>query len=304
MIEQKTMSAVAQRRIFLKCCESGAYLVYDPAFTLFEFEADQFSKETTLGYAYGKLLELLVGAAGEMVTREQFFSVAWPNRVVTQNSLTQAISVLRQLFGDTDGRVIKTIPRRGYLFNTDYLLNSDDPMVSSLELSVNTLNQAPVEPSFLNSHSDVDNELLPGLAGAEAAYPVNAEIRKSVWLRIPFERALMMVILIVAAFLLYRLYYIWEEKTWFESVSVVNNEQSVLLVASDAFEVTAIKQSTEGLRQRFMALAHGKSYVIFNKMHSYLDIVCVSSKTHPNFILAHEKVVGSISDEQIAECLK
>ncbi len=296
-----------QGRFFLKCCEPGAYLVYDPGFDLFEFHSGSFGKHITLGYAHGKLLENLVSCAGVVVTREQLFLAAWPDRVVTQNSLNQAVFYLRQLFGDVDGRVIKTMPRRGYLFNSEYLLSNSDSVVEALEQSVNVLDHQPIDALPFN---DIPTEPFHGVGGAKTS-PVASTVAsipalaKKPFLQVfPFKYGVIVISLMLGLALFYRLYYLWEEKTWFESKLVVGAEQSVLFVGSDAAEVKTIELATEVLRQRFMALGHDKSYLIFNKMHSYVDIVCVSPKNQSKFILVHEERVDSVSDEQISECLK
>ena len=48
--------------------------------------------------------------------------LVWPDTFVTDDSLTQSISVLRKALGDTpdDPRFIVTVPRRGYRFSADF----------------------------------------------------------------------------------------------------------------------------------------------------------------------------------------
>lgn len=308
MSEQEYVGTTKQVRFFLKCCDPGVYFVYHAAFDLFEFNSGSFTKETTLGYAYGKLLEHLVCSAGIVVSREQLFSVAWPDRVVTQNSLNQAIFYLRQLFGDVDGRVIKTIPRRGYVFNPDHLLSNSDSVVDELEQKFNALSHQPVdtlqvdevlkEPSHgigSANNSRVDASLLPSMPVLRKK-PVSKELT--------FKYGLIVFFLVVALAFIYRLYYLLEEQTWFDTKLDVSGEQSVLFVGGDAEDLKKMQLATKVLKQRFFALNHNKSYLIFNKMHSYIDIVCVTPKNQGKFILAHENRVDSISDEQISECVK
>src|SRR5690606_9977978 len=46
----------------------------------------------------------------------------WTDRVVSRGSLNQQSYVLRQLLGDEKGRnIIQTLPRRGYLFNPEFI---------------------------------------------------------------------------------------------------------------------------------------------------------------------------------------
>jgi DNA-binding winged helix-turn-helix (wHTH) protein len=68
-----------------------------------------------------KLVELLlhlVARPGNLVTKEALFAAVWPDVVVTDNALTQAVSDLRQALGDNAAspRFIQTVARRGYRF--------------------------------------------------------------------------------------------------------------------------------------------------------------------------------------------
>src|SRR5579871_3495505 len=71
-----------------------------------------------------KVLEtliLLVESRDEVVTKERVFEVLWPGVVVEENNLSQNISSLRRLLGETpqDHRFIRTVPGRGYQFIAD-----------------------------------------------------------------------------------------------------------------------------------------------------------------------------------------
>jgi len=43
-------------------------------------------------------------------------SAIWPGITVTEESLTKCVSEVRQALGDTGQRIIKTVPKRGYIF--------------------------------------------------------------------------------------------------------------------------------------------------------------------------------------------
>jgi TolB-like protein/DNA-binding winged helix-turn-helix (wHTH) protein len=58
----------------------------------------------------------LVEHAGRLVTKDEMIETVWPNVTVTDESLTQCVSDIRQALGDAEQRIIKTVPRRGYLF--------------------------------------------------------------------------------------------------------------------------------------------------------------------------------------------
>lgn len=62
----------------------------------------------------------LLAQPGEVVAKEALVQAAWPDVAVTDNSLEQAISMLRRAVGDRPaegGPYIETVPRRGYRFS-------------------------------------------------------------------------------------------------------------------------------------------------------------------------------------------
>jgi TolB-like protein/tetratricopeptide (TPR) repeat protein len=63
-----------------------------------------------------EVLRFLVENAGRLVSRNEILDTVWPNVTVTEESLTHCVSEIRQALDDTDQRIIKTVPRRGYLF--------------------------------------------------------------------------------------------------------------------------------------------------------------------------------------------
>lgn len=63
-------------------------------------------------------LRFLVEHSGRVLDKEMLMEAVWPDCIVEENNLTQNISTLRRLFGETPGshRFIVTIPSRGYRF--------------------------------------------------------------------------------------------------------------------------------------------------------------------------------------------
>jgi TolB-like protein/DNA-binding winged helix-turn-helix (wHTH) protein len=62
-----------------------------------------------------EVLRLLATRAGSLVTKKELIDAVWPGVVVTDDSLVQAISDVRQALGEAGRRVLKTLPRRGYM---------------------------------------------------------------------------------------------------------------------------------------------------------------------------------------------
>lgn len=62
-----------------------------------------------------EVLRVLALNAGRLVIKEELLSSVWSGVVVTDDSLVQAISDIRHALGEAGHRLIKTIPRRGYM---------------------------------------------------------------------------------------------------------------------------------------------------------------------------------------------
>ena len=90
-----------------------------------------------LGEYQLKLLDILVQDAGKIFTREELTNLVWERRVIGNNSLPNAIHALRTALED-DGknqRIIKTIPRKGYLLEAEYccVVEKDEDEVNESE---------------------------------------------------------------------------------------------------------------------------------------------------------------------------
>ncbi|CAD7564055.1 MULTISPECIES: transcriptional regulator [Citrobacter] len=82
-----------------------------------------------LGEYHFILLETLAKNADVVLSRSFLMTAVWKNRIVGGNSLPTAVHALRVAIDD-DGKqqeIIKTIPKKGYLFNKNYLTEIIDP---------------------------------------------------------------------------------------------------------------------------------------------------------------------------------
>jgi len=80
------------------------------------------------------LLRALVTHPRRLLGREELIATVWPHAVVTDDSLVQCIGELRVALEDRGQRLIRTMPRRGYVF----------------EASVESLASAPRANAFLS----------------------------------------------------------------------------------------------------------------------------------------------------------
>ena len=66
-------------------------------------------------------LKYLVQNPNRLVGKEELIQAIWPDSFVTDDSLVQCALELRRALGDRDQRLIKTVPRRGYLFAAEVI---------------------------------------------------------------------------------------------------------------------------------------------------------------------------------------
>ncbi len=99
-----------------------------PAFEFGPFNCDPVSGvlrrgdvTVTLGHRALALLRALLERPGEIVSKDDLMTAAWPGQIVAENNLTVQIANLRQALGDgSDGlKFISTVARRGYCFASD-----------------------------------------------------------------------------------------------------------------------------------------------------------------------------------------
>ena len=64
------------------------------------------------------VLAALMAAPDQLLTKDELMRAAWPDAVVTDDSLTQCVKEIRKALGPAASR-IRTVPRRGYIFLGD-----------------------------------------------------------------------------------------------------------------------------------------------------------------------------------------
>ena len=62
------------------------------------------------------VLRHLVANAGRVVAKQELLDTLWPGLAVTDDALVQCVCDVREALSDRGHRIIRTVPRRGYLF--------------------------------------------------------------------------------------------------------------------------------------------------------------------------------------------
>jgi serine/threonine-protein kinase len=98
------------------------------------------------------VLEVLLDRAGDVVARQTLIDLVWKDAFVTDTSLAEAVSVLRQTLGDDpqSPAYIQTVHRRGYRFVAPVTYRGPEPTVQRTrpDAPANDLSSSTISPSI------------------------------------------------------------------------------------------------------------------------------------------------------------
>ena len=73
---------------------------------------------TTLRPQAAEILKVLAAKPGEIVTKDELMQTVWGNIAVSDDSLVQCVIEIRKALGDDKHRIVRTLPKRGYVLET------------------------------------------------------------------------------------------------------------------------------------------------------------------------------------------
>ena len=94
-----------------------------------------------------------------VLDKERLMEAVWPDSIVEENNLTQNISTLRRVFGETPGshRFIVTVPGRGYRFVANVRLREADADLEPQRIAETAIESAEAETERVASVSQPDH---------------------------------------------------------------------------------------------------------------------------------------------------
>ncbi len=108
-------------------------------------------------------LKHLVENPGRLISKSELIEVIWPDTAVTDDSLVQCLIEVRRALSDDAQQIIKTVPRRGYIFDRPVSDNvSIAPVTTFTE---ETCVQVIIEEEESNGHGSVEITSLPAARG-------------------------------------------------------------------------------------------------------------------------------------------
>jgi adenylate cyclase len=125
---------------------------------LFRRDAAGIFAPIAVGSRAFEVLDVLVGRAGELVSRNEFMAAVWPATAVEDTNLNMQIAALRRVLDD--GRAgescIQTIPGRGYRFVAPVKQVGDEPPATQLRSSLDGNGALPTQPVVPDEANQTD----------------------------------------------------------------------------------------------------------------------------------------------------
>ena len=104
-------------------------------------------------------LKYLVENPGRLISRTELIEVIWPDTAVTDDSLVQCLIEVRRALNDDAQQMIKTVPRRGYIFDQPVSDNASITLLTTVTEESGV--QLIIEEEETNGHGVIDAQALP-----------------------------------------------------------------------------------------------------------------------------------------------
>jgi TolB-like protein/DNA-binding winged helix-turn-helix (wHTH) protein/Flp pilus assembly protein TadD len=97
-----------------------------------------------------EVLKYLIENHGRLISKDELIQAAWGDTAVTDDSLVKCLKDIRQALDDEAHQIIKTVPRRGYIFAAEISDNSIAPATTLTEKTKGV--QVIIEEEETNGH--------------------------------------------------------------------------------------------------------------------------------------------------------
>jgi len=105
-----------------------------------------------------EVLRYLVENHSRLISKDELIQAVWVDTAVTDDSVVQCLKDIRRALSDETQRIIKTVPRRGYIFDREVRSNAVSPAVTTYTEETGV--QFIIEEEETNGHGDAETRRL------------------------------------------------------------------------------------------------------------------------------------------------
>ncbi len=279
----------------LKTGRGGCAARFEPARYQLVRQHEESEERLDLGFSGSRVLERLLQIPGEVVSRDELMAYAWEGRVVGQGSLNQQIYTLRQALFDSRNQIIQTLPRRGYLFNPQYLVADEAPPSIAEAPALVAETPAPV--------AEAPATLLMELPapGTTATHSVAKPARRARSWQAAALAGTGMMVLVGLATLGFRLASS-SVPSFMQTVDVGALE--VLYVEKSQRLLDSLVKETRPLVDSMASMSAERARLIVNMSPGFYEIRCLQGDGRVNWLKVHKSRIKTIPSDHLQECLQ
>jgi cholera toxin transcriptional activator len=275
---------------------AGCSARFDRALYQLVLSHEEGEETLDLGFSGSRVLERLLQAPGEVVSRDELMDYAWEGRIVGQGSLNQQIYTLRQALLDSRNQIIQTLPRRGYLFNPQYLI---------IDAAAPAVDDAPAPmplPMPTAGPEEVATVLmeLPVPSAAPAPASIKSPRRTRSWQTAALAGTGMMVLLGLAT-LGFRLA---STPTPSFTHTLDLDDLQVLYVEKSQLMLDSLIKETRLLVDTMSDMSAEPARLIVNMSPGFYEIRCLQGDGRVNWLKVHKSQIETIPSNHLQGCLR
>jgi cholera toxin transcriptional activator len=275
----------------LKTGRDGCAARFEPARYQLVQKQEESEERLDLGFSGSRVLERLLQVPGEVVSRDELMAYAWEGRVVGQGSLNQQIYTLRQALFDSRNQIIQTLPRRGYLFNPQYLV---------VDEAAPRIAEAPAPVAAAPEEAATVLMELPAPSAAAAPAPTKPTRRVRSWQTAALAGTTMMVLLGLAT-LGFRLA---STPTPSFTQTLDLDGLEVLYVEKSQRLLDSLVKETRLLVDTMSDMSAEPARLIVNMSPGFYEIRCLQGDGRVNWLKVHKSQIQTIPSDHLQGCLQ
>ena len=118
------------------------------------------------------LLRLLIENRGRLLDRDTIGQAIWSDVTVTDDSITQCVIDIRRALGDREQRILKTMRRRGYIFDANVAAQENLPVRDKPSIAVLPFANASRNPDEEYFSDGIADDIITELSRSRALFVI------------------------------------------------------------------------------------------------------------------------------------
>src|SRR6185503_15189843 len=120
-----------------------------------------------------EVLKYLVENNGRLISKDELIQAVWVDTAVTDDSLVKCLKDIRRALKDDVQQIVKTVPRRGYIFDKEVTANGSERVTTYTEETAAV--KVIIEEEETDGQGVIKRQALPAAANVGLIFPLRAK---------------------------------------------------------------------------------------------------------------------------------